>query len=92
MFIKRLSIVSALIFWAPLLYADWMNLTGAETANNIAEIYVLDDQVKVKLEVYIGDLEKFEELVPDEWIKDVSDERPSLEERMQAFATKRLQF
>jgi len=46
-----------------------MNLTGAETSQNIAEIYVLDDHVKVKLEVYIGDLEKFEELVPDEWIK-----------------------
>lgn len=92
MFVNRLSIVSALIFWAPLLNADWMNLTGAETANNIAEIYVLDDHVKVKLEVYIGDLEKFEELIPDEWLKKPSDKRPSLEKRMATFATKRLQF
>jgi len=77
-----------------------MNLTGAETARNIAEIYVLDDQVKVKLEVYVGDLEKFEELVPDEWFSQSSSdtnsaaikERPSLERRMQTFSAKRLQF
>ena len=30
--------------------ADWINLTGAETAPNIAEIYVMDDHVKVVLE------------------------------------------
>jgi len=52
--------------------ADWINLTGAETAPNIAEIYVLDDHVKLVLEVYIGDLETFEELIPDDWVKDVS--------------------
>jgi len=45
--------------------ADWINLTGSETAPNIAEIYVLDDYVRVQLEVYVGDLEKFEELLPD---------------------------
>jgi len=73
-------------------HADWINLTGAETAQNIVEIYVLDDHVKVKLEVYIGDLEKFEELIPDEWFKDSASQRPSLEQRMQAFATRRLQF
>ena len=72
--------------------ADWMNLTGAETAPNIAEIHVLDDHVKVNLEVYIGDLEKFEELVPDDWMNDSVDKRPSLEQRMQAFAMKRFQF
>ena len=45
-----------------------MNLTGAETSQNIAEIYILDDHVKVKLEVYVDDLEKFEELLPDDWL------------------------
>lgn len=91
-FYIRLFLMGSLILLSPLLRADWMNLTGAETAQNIAEIYVLDDHVKVKLEVYIGDLEKFEELVPDEWIKESSDKRPSLEQRMQTFATNRLQF
>ena len=72
--------------------ADWMNLTGAEISENILEIYVLDDHVKVKLEVYIGDLDKFAELVPDKWLKESASERPSLEQRMHTFATERLQF
>jgi hypothetical protein len=88
----RFYLIGLLILWAPLLRADWMNLTGAETAQNIVEIYVLDDHVKVKLEVYIGDLEKFEELIPGEWFKDSTGKRPSLEQRMQTFATERLQF
>lgn len=91
-FETRVLIVGLLLLWAPLLSADWINLTGAETAPNIAEIYVRDDHVKVKLEVYFGDLKKFEELIPDEWIKASGNKRPSLEERMQTFANERLQF
>ena len=34
--------------------ADWMNLTGAETAPNIAEITIEDDRVRLVLEIYIG--------------------------------------
>ena len=77
---------------APAADADWINLTGAETAPNIAEIYVLDDQVKLILEVYIGDLEKFEELVPDGWLKDSAAERPDVEARIKHFAEQRFQF
>ena len=61
---------------------------------------MLDDHVKVNLEVYVADLEKFEELIPDEWFDQSSSdsttasikEWPSLEQRMHAFASKRLQF
>jgi len=92
----RISLLVALLSASFSVFADWMNLTGAETSENIAEIYVLDDHVKVKLEVYVGDLDKFEELLPDEWLKDSVGEsgnkRPSLEQRMQTFATERLQF
>ncbi len=95
-FYIRLFIVGLFILWSPYLRADWMNLTGAETSENIVEIYILDDHVKVKLEVYVGDLEKFEELLPDEWLKDSvggsNNKRPSLEQRMHTFATERLQF
>jgi len=95
-FYIRLFLVGLFILWTPYIGADWMNLTGAETSENIVEIYILDDHVKVKLEVYAGDLEKFEELVPDEWLKDSvggsTNKRPSLEQRMHAFATERLQF
>jgi hypothetical protein len=72
-------------------HADWINLTGSETAPNIAEIYVLDDRVHVKLEVYIGDLDKFADLVPDDWLRDASG-RPGLEERLERFSREGLQF
>jgi hypothetical protein len=72
--------------------ADWINLTGAETAPNIAEIYVMDDHVRLVLEVYIGDMDKFAELVPDAWLDEAGANRPSLERRMQTFATQRFKF
>jgi hypothetical protein len=72
--------------------ADWLNLTGAETAPNIAEIYILDDHVKVALEVYVGDLELFADLVPDSWLSQVDKKRPGLEERMRRFSREQFQF
>ena len=81
----------AVLLWPLESRADWINLTGAETAPNIAEIYVLDDRVKLALEVFVRDLEMFEELVPDEWVKDNATERPSLEARMQHFADRTFQ-
>lgn len=66
--------------------ADWLNLTGAETAANIAEIYIFDDHIRVQLEVYPGDLETFKSLMPDDWIKDRTVERPSLDQRQTNFA------
>jgi len=72
--------------------ADWINLTGAETAANIAEIYVLDDRVRLVLEVYVGDLEFFDALVPDEWLNDEEHQRPAIEERMRQFADRTFQF
>ena len=88
----RMSVLVVFLSASFSAHSDWVNLTGAETSPNIAEIYVLDDHVKVKLEVYVGDLEKFEELIPDEWVKDYVSQRPSLKQRMQTFATERLQF
>ena len=82
----------ALLLAAPLGRADWINLTGAETAPNIAEIYVMDDHVRLAFEVYVGDLDKFVELVPDAWNAEADANRPSLEQRMQTFATQRFQF
>jgi hypothetical protein len=72
--------------------SDWINLTGAETSPNIAEIYVMNDHVKVKLEVYVGDLQTFEQLIPDDWIEDKDTERPPLEQRIEDFAKNTLKF
>jgi hypothetical protein len=71
--------------------ADWMNLTGAETAPNIAEITILDDRVHIALEVYIGDLATFNDLLPDDWLKDEIGNRPPLGERLQRFSAETLQ-
>jgi len=83
-------VCAALTPWAA--KADWLNLTGAETAPNIAEIYVLDDRVKLVLEVYVGDLDNFSDLVPNDWLKDGSEDRPTLEERMRRFSADQFQF
>jgi hypothetical protein len=77
----------SLILFSSQVKADWINLTGAETAPNIAEIYVMDDHVKVQLEVFVGDLETFAALVPDSWMTEADEQRPDLEQRMQEFAT-----
>jgi hypothetical protein len=70
-----LLIIAALTPWTA--KADWLNLTGAETAPNIAEIYVQDDSVRLVLEVYVGDLDSFSALVPDEWLRDQGADRPA---------------
>jgi hypothetical protein len=67
-------------------HGDWMNLTGAETAANIAEIVILDDRVRVRLEVYIRELERFADLIPDELLNDGGAGRPSESDRMANFS------
>ena len=91
-----MRLVSAFLFLATLLStsganADWINLTGAETAPNIAEVYVLDNHVQVNLEVYIGDLETFEDLVPDDWLKNATDRAP-FAQRLRRFSTDTLRI
>lgn len=71
--------------------ADWMNLTGAETAPNIAEITVLDDRVHVALEIYIQDLAVFEALLPDAFLKKPAADRAPLDERLAKFSSEGLQ-
>ena len=68
--------------------ADWINLTGAENARNIAEIYVEKDYVKIKLEVYIEDLIIFDELIPESFFPQPIPGRPGLEERRKIIADK----
>ncbi|MGI9523742.1 MAG: hypothetical protein ACR2PG_19085 [Hyphomicrobiaceae bacterium] len=73
--------------------ADWMNLTGAETAPNIAEMTILEDRVRVALEVYIGDLDTFQALVPDDWFQKskTNAPRPNLADRLKLFSEQTLQ-
>ena len=39
--------------------ADWINLSGAENARNIAEIAIEKDRVRIQLEVFVDDLMVF---------------------------------
>lgn len=91
-YIRAFFIFISLLLVLPSTRADWINLTGSETAPNIAEIYILDDHVKLVLEAYIGDLKTFEELIPDEWLKDRDAKRPALAERLRVFSSKKFQF
>ncbi|MHC4713040.1 MAG: hypothetical protein ACYTAN_07185 [Planctomycetota bacterium] len=71
---------------------DWVNLSGAENAPNIAEIYVEDDHVKVVLEVYIHDALTFETLIPEDMLPGPVPGRPGPEERMRRFSEDVLRF
>ena len=69
--------------------ADWINLSGAMSANNVVEFHVNDDHVKVVLEIYVHDLPTFLDLVPDNLLKpDV--QRPDKAARMVRFANEDL--
>jgi len=90
-FLRALSLL-VLLAMTPPVNADWINLTGSETAANIAEIYVMDDHVRLVLEVYVGDLETFADLVPDAWMKQETTDRPDEAARIRRFAEERFQF
>jgi hypothetical protein len=87
-----LALLVTLTAFSSTAQSDWINLTGAETSPNIAEIYVMDDHVKVKLEVYVGDLQAFGQLIPDDWIEDEEIKRPTVDERIDYFANNTLKF
>ena len=89
--VSKLLCVLGILVITPNALADWINLTGAETAPNIAEIYIQDDHVKLVLEVYIGDLKVFDDLVPDDWLSDPRNRLP-LTERLRRFSADTFQF
>ena len=70
--------------------ADWINLSGAETSPNIVEVYVEENRVRLVLEVYVGDLEVFKELVPDSFLKIKNPQRDSVSERTRRFSSQSL--
>ena len=72
--------------------ADWINLSGAQNAPNIAEIYINDDQVQVNLEIFVDDLVTFDRLIPDAFFKDTTIKRPPLTVRMKKFSNEDLQI
>ena len=72
--------------------ADWINLSGAESAPNIAEIYINEDHVKIELEIFVNDMVTFERLIPDDFFKGTNIKRPALAERMRLFSKEDFQI
>lgn len=83
-------IVLCVLISTQIALADWVSLSGAETAPNIAEIYVLDDGVRIELEIYIGDLRVFEDLLPGRLLQNLPLDRPSLSQRLDRFSKETL--
>ena len=90
--IFTLFIFLVLLLSASVARADWINLTGAQSAPNIAEIHVNDDHVRVVLEIYVGDMDKFVDLLPDAWIRQAGVEPLPIEERMRRFSSETFQI
>jgi len=91
-FFKILLLFLVLAGYPSQIFADWINLTGAENARNIVEIYVEKDRVKIKLEVFVEDLLLFQELIPDQFFSKPFANRPGLEERLTSFADQTFQI
>ena len=72
--------------------ADWINLSGAQNAPNIAEIHINQDHVKVELEIFVGDLVTFDRLIPDEFFAGTKIKRAPLADRLRQFSNKDLQI
>ena len=89
---KSLCIFLLLSGYSSQVLADWINLTGAENARNIAEIYVEEDHVKIQLEVFVEDLSLFKELIPDQFFSNTPVNRAGPEERMKSFADQTFQM
>jgi len=72
--------------------ADWINLSGAENAPNIAEIHIQDDHVKIEIEIFVDDMLTFDRLIPDAFFKGTTIKRPPLADRMRQFSNEDLQI
>jgi len=52
----------------------------------------MDDRVRVVLEIYVGDLETFADLIPEDWLKDRGTALAPQEERLRRFARETFQI
>ena len=86
------KVLLVFLILVPSARADWINLTGAQNAPNIAEIYVEDGHIRLVLEIYVGDLDKFVDLWPDDFLKASGIEPPPIQERMRRFSEETFQF
>lgn len=90
--VRILTLLSLVMLAPKAVHADLSPLNGAAVASNIAEIRVLEDRVEVSLEVYVGNLEVFQDLLPDSWFRGgAAKNRPAEAERLRRFSETGLQ-
>ncbi len=87
-----LPLIAFALINTPSVKADWINLSGAQNAPNIIEIYINDDHVKIELEIFVNDLATFDRLIPDEFFAGTKIKRATIEERLKQFSNKDLQI
>ncbi len=67
------------------LWADALVVTRAMKASTIAEVFVEDAEVRVELEVGVGDLLPFRNVLPDDLYRKLTDDPRPLSERLDSF-------
>ncbi len=67
-------------------HADYISMSGAENAPNLAEIHINQDHVKINLEIYVKDLGVFYHLLPDDFFLEKKLPAPPLTERLETFS------
>jgi hypothetical protein len=87
-----ISIVSFLFIVRTPANADWINLSGAQNAPNIAEIYINEDHVKIELEIFVNDMVTFDRLIPDAFFEGSDIKRPPLADRIPRFSDEDFQI
>ena len=80
-----LAVGAAYFVWLPLAKADAIIITKAMTASTIAEIFVENDHVRVELEIGVGDLEAFHNLLPGDLLRRMDPDAPPVAERLPRF-------
>jgi hypothetical protein len=92
-FIFRIMLLFAIIWISPTpATGDWINLSGAENAPNIAEIHITEKSVRVELEIFVNDIVAFDNLIPDTFFKGSDIKRPPVAQRLRRFSEQDLQI
>jgi hypothetical protein len=71
--------------------ADWINLSGAQNARNIAESHINHNHVRIELEIFVNDLVAFDRLIPDDFFSQSKIQITPPDERLRRFSSEDLQ-
>jgi hypothetical protein len=84
-FLAIMRLCFALVFWAHFASADAIVRTQAMSATTIAEYFIEPGRLRLELEIGLGDLEGFRNLVPDEIFEEMGHPLLPRAERLERF-------